>query len=180
VPRRRLLLDACVAINLAATDRLEDIADALQVTFVIAAQAEAEAGHLRDVRDGDPVLTPINLRSLASGRALEIVELDPAEFALYLEFAAVVDDGEAATIAIAIRRGPDIATDDRKARRLCTERKLAEPVRTVALPRSYAQAADLGKGQVRELLTRVRDRASFLPPRADPDTSWWEGSMRDS
>jgi predicted nucleic acid-binding protein len=179
VPRRRLLLDACVAINLAASDSLDDIAEALEVTFVMVQQAEAEVGRLRDVRDGDLVVTPINLRALTSGKTLEIIELRPSEFVLYLELAAIVDDGEAATIAVAIQRQLEIATDDRKARKLCAERSLGEPKRTVSLLRAYAESAGLTKARVRQLLTSVRDRASFLPPRADPDLRWWEDHFGD-
>jgi len=80
---------------------------------------------------------------------------------------------------MAIRRDLDIATDDRKARRLCQERHLAEPVRTLALLHSYAEAARLTDGPVRELLTKVRDRASFQPPRADPDLKWWNDHVGD-
>ena len=173
MPRRQILLDACAAINLAATDSLKGIADTLHMTFGIVRQAEAETGHLRDIIDGELVHTPINLRQFASGDALDLMELVPSEFALYLELAAIVDDGEAATIAVAIQRGLEIATDDRRARRLCEERHLAEPVRTVALLHSYAEAAELSGDQVREMITKVRDRASFQPPRADPNLKWW-------
>jgi hypothetical protein len=92
MPRRELLLDACVAINLAAAARLDQIADALQVTFIIVAQAASEAGYLRDVVKGTTVLTPINLDQFASSEALEIRELAPAELTLYLELASIVDD----------------------------------------------------------------------------------------
>jgi hypothetical protein len=173
MPRRQLLLDACVAINLAATDNLEEIAGTLQMTFGLIQQAEAEAGYLRDIVDGELVHTPLNLRQFASGETLDLLELVPSEFALYLELAAIVDDGEAATIAVAIQRGLEIATDDRRARRLCEERHLAEPVRTVALLHSYADAAELNGDQVRDMITKVRDRASFQPPRADPNLKWW-------
>ena len=173
MPRRQILLDACVAINLAATDSLEEIAGTLQMTFGMVQQAEAEAGHLRDIVEGELVHAPLNLRQFALGEALDLLELVPSEFALYLELAAIVDDGEAATIAVAIQRDLEIATDDRRARRLCQERHLAEPVRTVALLHSFADAAELSGDQVRDMITKVRDRASFLPPRADPDLKWW-------
>jgi predicted nucleic acid-binding protein len=173
VQRREILLDACVAINLAATDSLDGIANSLHLTILIAQQAAAETGYLRDVIGGELVLTPIDLSQFALGDDLQVLELDPSEFALYLELAAIVDDGEAATIAMAIERGLEIATDDRKARRQCEEQHLAEPVRTLALLHSYAEAARLSDDQIRELLTKVRDRASFQPPRADPDLKWW-------
>lgn len=168
---RRILLDACVAINLAATGKLEDIADTLQLSFVIVAQAAAEVGYLRDIIDGELVLSTIELT--APSEALEIVELEPSELRLYLELAALVDDGEAATIAVAIQRGIDVATDDRRARRLCQERHLAEPVRTVALLHAYAHAAGLADEQIRAIIVKVRDRASFQPARTDPDIKWW-------
>ena len=172
MPRRQLILDACVAINLAATEHLESIADTLHITFLIVAEAAAEIGYLRDVFDGEQVLTAIDLTTPAS-EALAIVRLQPSEVTLYLELAALVDDGEAATIAVAILRNLDLATDDRRARRLGQERGLAEPLRTVALLHAYTDTAGLTDNQIREVLARVRDRASFQPSRSDPDLKWW-------
>ncbi len=180
MPRRRILLDACVAVNLAAAGNLEDIAGTLQLTFVIVAQAAAEVGYLRDIVDGEPVLSPIELTTPVTSRALDIVELEPSELTLYLELAALVDDGEAATIAVAIKRGIDVATDDRRARRLCQERHLGEPVRTVALLHAYAHAARLTDEQIRAVIVNVRDRASFQPARTDPDIKWWNDYAADT
>jgi len=45
-------------------------------------------------------------------------------------------DGEAATIAIAAERGIPLATDDRKARRVCIELQSAEPMRTLSIMHS--------------------------------------------
>lgn len=173
MPRRKILLDACVAINLAATGNLDHIASTLQVTFAIAAQAADEAGYLRDIIGGQTVLTPINLRQYEPGEIVEILELTPTELELYIDLATLVDDGEAATIAIAIQRHLDLATDDRRARRLCQERHLAEPLRTVSLLRAYADAANLADDQIQQILTSVRERASFQPPRSDPELKWW-------
>jgi predicted nucleic acid-binding protein len=173
VLRRQILLDACVVINLAAVTSLEEIANALHATFLVVQQAATEVGHLRDILDGELVLTPIDLGQFSLGEAFEVLELSSSESALYLELAAIVDDGEAATIAVATQRGLEIATDDRKARRLCAEQHLAEPVRTLALLREYAEAARLSADQIGELITKVRDRASFQPPRVDPDLKWW-------
>ena len=171
--RRTLLLDACVAINLAATDDLERIADALNLTFGMVQQAADEVGHLRDMIDGKVTLIPIDLTiPIANGKLLRL-ELEPPETAVYLELAAIVDDGEAATIAAAIHRGLDIATDDRRARTLCQERSLNEPVRTLALLHDYARAAHLTDHEIRTALASVRNRASFQPARTDPDIKWW-------
>lgn len=176
MPRTTLLLDACVAINLAATDRLPQIAELIDVTFALARQAANEVGYLRDVTDGNPIRTPINLDQ-HPGDTLQIVNLTPAEYPVYLSLAREVDDGEAATIAVAARRGLQLATDDRKARRVCAELRISEPLRTLGLLRAYTDAAALPQAQVCDLLSRIRDRASFQPPRSDPDHKWWQDSI---
>lgn len=172
MPRSPLLIDACVAINLAATDRLQQIAQAVGVTFTLARQAAAEVGHIRDMIDGDITLTPIRLGQY-DGATLEVVSLAQPEYALYVDLTRMIDDGEAATIAIAVRRSLSLATDDRKARRVCADLHLPEPRRTLGILHSYADAVSLPQPQIREILVKVQDRASFQPPRNDPDQKWW-------
>lgn len=176
MPRSPLLLDACVAINLAATDRLQHIAQAVDVTFTMVGQAATEVGYLRDIVDGDFIRTPIDLGQHAAD-TLQIITLTPPEYPLYIRLARDVDDGEAATIALAVHRGLQLATDDRKARKLCTSLDIPEPRRTLALLRAHAETVALPPDQLRDLLIKIRDRASFQPPRSDPDHKWWQDSL---
>lgn len=176
--RPALLLDACVAINLVATDRLNDIAALLETTFILARRAADEVGQLREEIGDELVVTPIDLDKYP-GDTLSIVDLRSEEYPLYVDLAALVDDGEAATITIARHRGTPMATDDRKARRVCREYGIPQPQRTLAILRAYAEAALLSHNQTRDLLLRVRRRASFLPPKSDPDCSWWVGHVHD-
>lgn len=180
MPTTVLLLDAYIAINLAATDRLHDVAEALGATFALTQQTAAEVGYLRDVVNGELVVTPINLSQYTSHGIVQIIDLDPSEYPLYLELASIVDDGEASTIAVAVRRGLQLATDDRKARGLCAERHTPEPLRTLALLHTYTDTARLSSIRIRELLIKVRDRASFQPPRSDPDHKWWQDHLNDT
>lgn len=173
VPRTSLLLDACIAINLAATDHFRRIAETANVTFVLTQQAAAEVGYLRDLRNSEVVATRINLSQHAAKGTIQIIDLDPAEYPLYLELARIIDDGEAATIAVAALRDIPLATDDRKARRVCAERQIPEPSRTLTLIQAYADAAQLSPAEIRSLLIKIRDRASFQPQRSDPDHKWW-------
>jgi predicted nucleic acid-binding protein len=178
VPRTPLLLDACIVINLAATNRLHPVAQALGYTFTLVQQAAAEVGYLRDTTDGDVVLTPIDLTRYDS-ESLEVISLTPAEYPRYVELAREVDDGEAATIAIAAERAIPLATDDRKARRVCAELQPPEPMRTLRILHAYADATHLPHAELRDLLIKIRDRASFQPPRSDPDRKWWEDIIDD-
>lgn len=178
MPRTSLLLDACIVINLAATNRIHHVAQALGYTFTLVQQATAEVGYLRDMADGDVVLTPIDLTRY-DGESLEVISLTAAEYPRYVELARVVDDGEAATITVALERAMPLATDDRKARRLCTELQVQEPLRTLGILHAYADATHLPQTELRDLLIKVRNRASYQPPRSDPDRKWWEDIIDD-
>jgi predicted nucleic acid-binding protein len=178
VRRTSLLLDACIVINLTATNRLHPVAQAFGYTFTVVQQAAAEVGYLRDTSEKDVVLTPIDLTRYES-ESLEVISLSPAEYPRYVELAREVDDGEAATIAVAVERGMPLATDDRKARRLCAGLQLTEPMRTLGILHAYADATHLPHAELRDLLVKIRDRASFQPPRSDPDRKWWEVIIDD-
>ena len=123
--------------------------------------------------------TPIDFTPHVRAGTLRVVALAAAELPRYVECARLVGDGEAATIAAAACRGVPLATDDRKARRVCTDLGLPAPVRTLALLRQYAEQTNLTRADVRTLLLAVRRRASFAPPRADPDSPWWQRHFDD-
>lgn len=173
MPGETILLDACVVINLVAADSLQEISEALDMSLAITSQAANEVGFLREVSGGELISTEIDLNHYSEIGVLKVVELEVDEYALYVELAAIVDDGEASTIAVAVSRGLALATDDRRARRLCEERRISEPMRTLALVRAYADAMELEQREVCDILKRIRDRASFQPPRNDPNHKWW-------
>lgn len=160
-----------------ATRQLDAIAVANESTFLLLRQAADEAGALREVVDGESVRVPVDFGPhLRTGR-LRIIDLEAAELDRYVECARQVEDGEAATIAAAVCRNLPLATDDRRARRLCADLGLPAPVRTLALLRHYTEHARLSSAAVRDLLGAVRDRASFVAPRADPDAAWWQANL---
>jgi predicted nucleic acid-binding protein len=165
-------------INLAATDRLQHVARELGYTFTLVQQAAAEVGYLRDTAAGDVVLTPIDLARYDS-ESLEIVSLTTAEYSRYVELARAVDDGEAATITVAVERAMPLATDDRKARRLCADLQVPEPMHTLGILHAYVDATHLPHAELRDILIKIRDRASYQPPRSDPDRKWWEEMIDD-
>lgn len=173
MPHASLLLDACIVINLAATNRIHHVAEALSFTFTLVQQAAAEVGYLRETADGEFARAQIDLNHYDS-ECLEVVRLTTAEYPRYVELARIVDDGEAATITVAAERTMPLATDDRRARRLCAELHIPEPLRTVHILHAYADAVRLPDGDIRDMLVNVRDRASYQPPRSDPDRTWWE------
>lgn len=174
-----LLLDTCVAINLVATDDLVAIGHVLDTTFLMADRAASEIGFLRDEAGGETVRTPIDVEQYVRSGTMRRLSLTDGELSPYLELASAVDDGEAATIALARSRDLTMATDDRKARRVCADLGLPEPTRSLAILHAYADAASLDERTIRERLTRVRRRASFRPALSDPDHKWWSSYVGD-
>jgi predicted nucleic acid-binding protein len=179
VANHSVLLDACVAINLVATEDLAAIGRSLDTGFLMVDQVAAEIGYLRDEIDGQIVQTPIDLRPYLLSGTMRFLSLAEKELPQYVRLATVVDDGEAATLAVAESRGLQLATDDRKARRVCLELGLPEPIRSLHFLRTYADTVALSEQAVRERLIRIRDRASFRPGRTDPDFKWWSAHGGD-
>jgi predicted nucleic acid-binding protein len=177
VASESVLLDACVAINLVVTDDLVVMSRVLKMSFLMASQAATEIGYLCDEVGGDIVRTPIDLAQYPWSGAMRFLSLAHDELRQYVELAAIIDDGEAATIAIARSRGLRMATDDRKARRVCADLGMPEPKRSLGILHAYADAVPLGDQSIRDRLIRVRSRASFRPARSDPDCKWWSSHV---
>ena len=162
-----LLLDACVALNLAATGRPTHILATLTPRFAMARQAAA----------GVITQEVVDPHQWVAEDLLHILELESAETQQFVTLAAEIDDGEAATLAIARMRGFQVATDDRKARRVARRLDLPEPVRTSQLLQDYCTAANLPKSEVARVLRATEQCARFRPPTNDPLHPWWTKAL---
>ncbi|MGA6166000.1 hypothetical protein [Amycolatopsis magusensis] len=176
MPQTSLMLDACIAINLAATGRSRDLEQVLELEFFMAVQAARESGSIglagerlvvrRDADEGG--------QTLVAG----VLSLQDSELAMYVKLAADIDDGEAATTAIAHARSVAIATDDRKACRVITGLGLPTPRSTPSLLHDFELIAGLSPVEVGEILRRVRDKARYVPRRVDALFNWWEDRIQ--
>lgn len=171
--RRPAVLDACVLLNLIASGLpLNELAEAVELEFFVVTQVEREVLWL-DPEDPDFQREEINLQELVEVGYLNILVLGDSELDRYVQLARELDDGEAATLAVAEARGFNIATDDRKALRVIAT--FDPPPLAIGTPTILrAWAAGRENAEVRAHLNRIERRASFLPPRSDPDRDWWE------
>jgi hypothetical protein len=167
-----LLLDACVLINLAATGvPLVEFAERNEMTFHMASVAAAEVLYLIDDRGH---LETIDVDAYVDDGVIHLALLTEAEQEQFIRFARDLDDGEAATLAVATARGWRVATDDRKARRLAgTLQPPLELVTTSALLHGWTANRSEPSPHVAAVLQRIELRASFAPPRDDPLREWW-------
>jgi predicted nucleic acid-binding protein len=118
-----IVADASVLINLNATGHMEKIIAASCGVLHTTANAYAEFLDGERCGYGDTS----KLTALRKTGALEVVELSAAEEPIYRSLiegsaARTLDDGEAATVAYAVRNGAIALIDERKAQRICGAR----------------------------------------------------------
>lgn len=174
-PPRAILLDTCVLINLAATGRLSQIASLCGWRFVVCSAVARESIFLRSP-DSEAESERVRLDSLIGSGALTVCAVEgEEEEALYVAYAAHLDDGEAMSLALAEARGFTLATDDKKARRLFLE-AVGDPGRLLSTPailRRWATRLRLPQRALRDALLAVTNRARYFPPPTDPHFRWW-------
>lgn len=173
-----LLLDACCAINLLATGRMESVLRALPYRFAVAEHVlDTEVLHLgeRDDETGENRMRSVTLKPLVEQKLLEVLRPTPGgEVETFVSLALELDDGEAVTAALSIHRGGQLATDDRKAIRvLGNVVPSLEVRRTSQLLRAWAEQGRVSGELLRQVLVDVEQKASFVPPRDDPEAEWW-------
>jgi predicted nucleic acid-binding protein len=174
--RRALLVDACVAINIRASEAWQEIFEAGGWMPVMPSRALDEVLYVLDDA-GERRLVP--LRSYADDGWFEIWELSAEEAELLVQFAAELGPGEAACLAMAATRGAALATDDRLAR--SRARSLSDGVDLVStseLVAAWAQSVDAPAKALANLLRLIEERARFRPSPADPLVDWWMAARR--
>lgn len=169
-----MLLDACVLINLCATRHLAPIAEYLDVDFVVAREVSGEALYVHADGEPGPERVRIDIERLVSEGIIQIFDLEDSEFATFVAIAARLDDGEAATMALAVHRGLPLATDDRAALRLIeAEYPMLDSLSTSEIVRRYYEQADLSTSDIAVVLSAIERHASYVPPARDPQATWW-------
>ena len=169
------ILDACVLINLLASDEVEGILRAAGRESLICSAVAGESIYLRT---GDPNAPRehIDLRPLINSGLLTVCQVEgDQEEELYVDYASALDDGEAMSLAIALSRGYVLATDERKARRLFLE-AATDPqylTSTSELLRLWTEAERIQAARIKTALLQIESRARYQPPATDVNHRWW-------
>jgi predicted nucleic acid-binding protein len=174
-----LYLDSCVVLNVYATRRFEEILVAnrgkVASAFIVAERVTRESMYVRN-RAGEE-RERVDLQTSLDHGILTVERLDSElEAATFVRLAAVLDDGEAETGALAFHRRGAVATDDAAAiRTLAALKPALEIVRTSQLLKGWAENG-APQATVRQALIDIRDRARFVPNATDPLQKWWDGA----
>ena len=177
-PTDCLVLDASCLLNLYATGRLGEIVLAVEARFEVAdyvLEHEAIYTWQTDSTGAREEAVPVDLAPLVAEGLLGVLSLEhPDEQAMFVSLAALIDDGEAATGALAFHRGCAIATDDRKARRVFGAFMPNVPlVSTLELMKLWANESQVSHDELRAAMDEMRASASYVPSSRDSLFEWW-------
>jgi predicted nucleic acid-binding protein len=177
-PRRPIILDASCLLNLYASGKLREIAATLPQSLAVAEYVvQQEALYIRHrATEQDPEeRAPVNIEPLVAAGLIQIVTLDSeAEATTFVDLASEMDDGEAMTCALAIHRQCDVATDDRKARRVLSGRAPHVPIiSTLAIVKQWAELSGITKAELKTILVNIWSGANYHPGEREPLYQWW-------
>ena len=184
-PSECLVLDTSCLLNLYATGRMREIALVIPMQLEVAEyvlESEVIYTWQTDATGIREEAVPVHLTPLVSEGLIRVVKLEsPDDQATFLTLAALVDDGEAATAALALGRGCSVATDDRKARRVFGE--LMPEVRlvsTLELLKQWADESQVAMGTLRDTMSSMARSASYVPSSREALFEWWTTIMSPS
>ncbi len=172
-----IVVDACCFINLYATGDVCTLLKDLSWTCYLPQVSMNEAIYVRGKDEhGEIVHTAIDVQDLLHKGLIQSTGIEGSEEAnLYVRLASDLDDGEAMAMAIAKQRGWQLATDDRKARRLA--RDLDVMVATTAeIMRKWADSVKPTAAKVAQVLRNIEFGARFAPAENMPEYAWWTAS----
>ena len=174
MPGNKVILnDACVLLNLLATGRIEEILGAFDCSFGIVAEVAAETLYLKNPSDGTK--DRVDIQPLVDNGILFTTSVEtPAEESSFVHYAALLDDGEAMSLAIATERNWLLATDDRKTRNLIERDHLRiGPITTVQLLQCWQSRRAIDDESMSNVLNRIWERASYNPKPSTDEGQWW-------
>lgn len=180
-----MVYDASVLLNLLASGQPADLIRVSGTPAYVTPAVVAETLYIRGHDPANP-LEPVSLGPLIQAGLLAACPLETAaEYALYVRYAAQLDDGEAMSLAICHARNYILATDDKKARRVASgltpgppQEAAQPPIPLLETPHILRRRADHHRPDsetIRALLRRIERKARYRPPaQDDPLYRWWE------
>jgi predicted nucleic acid-binding protein len=168
----RLLLDACVVINLFAGGILRSLAHEAGSELIVVEQVTSE---VLSVDDDDEERETLEWEPLNADRTIRPITLSRTdEVTTFLGLIPRLGDGEAASLAAARHRNLVLATDDGLA--LSAAAESAPSVTAVTTPdivRWWANTVGAEAPRLAATIARIEARARYRPAGRHPLATWW-------
>jgi hypothetical protein len=174
-----IILDACCIINLYASGEMGDILKSISKSVAVAAYVrDEEALRIYSGLEGDETqkYEQIDLQPFIDCGLLIVVSPETeAENITFVNFAAILDDGEAVTGAIALHRNWSIGSDDRKApSSFAQNTPHLQVITTPELLKYWVDATSQPFEVVSQALHKIRIRARYEPNLRHKLYLWWQ------
>lgn len=172
-----LILDACCILNLCASNHLLDILATIPVQVAVAEEVrKKELLSLQTLSAKAGQEADSFMESIHQG-FLQIIDFaDEAEEETFVNFAAALgDDGEAATFAIAVHRNWSAATDDKRAMNFAKrEIEQLQCITTPEIVKHWSDVEKVNAETLRVALKNIRTHGHYEPPREHVLRDWWK------
>jgi len=181
MPEHLEIIDACALLNLYASGSLEAILKSRRQPCCVVEQVKQESLFIRKPSDSATSYDrkPVVLEPFFQSGLLKLVKLESeAEQELFVNLAAQIDDGEAATIAVAISRRMQVVTDDKKAIRvLKQEAPTLICLSTLDVVKAWSEAMAIEPTQIKTALESIIKHANYLPGKKHHLFDWWQTAV---
>lgn len=174
-----IILDACCAINLYASNQMSDILETIPVNFAIARYVyEEETLEVYNGFEEKATQTKerINLKSLVVNGLLTVTPLDSENEKIeFTNFTSDIDDGEAMTGSIAKHRNWSIGTDDNAA--ISFFKKQTPQLQVITTPeliKAWVEIANPPPEVILSSIENIQRRAKYKPYPRHPLYEWWQ------
>lgn len=179
-----IILDASCLLNLYASGKLKEIAETFNEPLVVSDYVlRHEALFIRHKKSelDEEEKQPVNLDPLVSTGLIKVISVtNEKEQNTFIDLATELDDGEAITVSLAECRRYKVATDDRKALGIISNRSLVHSVSTLELIKHWADTRKVSKDEVRAVLFRIWTDSSYYPGEHDLLYDWWHDMMSET
>ena len=178
---RGIILDACSLINFYASEFFDSILSSFKNQCCIVDQVNDESLFIRNPTDlpSKYYYKPIELQDSIQLGKLKLIKLETEnEKKVFIKLAQRLDDGEAATIALAIEREMKVVTDDKKAIQIfCEEVPNIEILTTLDVIKFWYESSSINDEDVKLALSNIRVYANYLPTRNHQLFQWWSSRL---
>ncbi|WP_231384498.1 hypothetical protein [Leptospira alstonii] len=164
-----------------ASDMLNEIVMNSGLKFAIASFVIEKEAHYF-LREANNVIekVKIDISHLIKSASIAILHIEDHEAQMVIDLSADVDDGEAYTIALAVSRKLNMASDDKKAtyffKNLCQDGIILS---TEALLNKWANKNNIDSVILKSIIVKIEKCAKYSPPKDSEYFSWWK-NIRES
>ena len=175
ITHSHIILDACCILNFCASGQFLAILKSLPAEIVVTTVVqERELTTLQKLQEeeNDAVL---EFETAITQGLLKVVDFaSEEEEESFVNYAADLDDGEAATFAIAVHRKWAVATDDNKGIKFM--QKNFSHLQILSIPeiiKHWSEQERIDFSVLSKVLNTIRIKGRYIPPKNHPLRNWW-------